>query len=63
MTKPPPSAIGRSCTREDSTECLAGESRYVDDLQPPGLLYGAARPRRFALTQKTDEDHSNHEIR
>ena len=37
MHEDPPAGFGR---RVDATEKVNGSARYVDDLQPPGLLYG-----------------------
>src|SRR5262245_25581650 len=40
MTRPTLGAVGRDVARKEGLEKVCGTARYVDDLQPPGVLYG-----------------------
>ena len=41
MTTDSLKTVGRSYPREDAPEGVSGAAIYVDDLNPPGVLYGA----------------------
>jgi CO/xanthine dehydrogenase Mo-binding subunit len=41
MTSQAMDVLGKSYVRDDGIEMVAGTTRFVDDLEPPGALYGA----------------------
>ncbi|MAE05168.1 MAG: hypothetical protein CMH76_02415, partial [Nitrospinae bacterium] len=51
--------LGKSYVREDGKEIVAGSGRYVDDLSPAGVLYGAVvragRPHARILNVDTSK--------
>ena len=38
---PPMNIVGKRYPRDDAPQGVSGGSKYVDDLNPPGVLYGA----------------------